>query len=690
MRIARARPSPGTCSRCSTRPTRCRSSGWCSTRSRPRPSATPSTTPATSTVVWSTPRRRGGFSTASTATGRWPTSPARRSGRAARSAGSRASAPVWWSSESASACGSSRASYWDLEGEFATLANADDAARTFGATLVRARRRRAWPPARTSARTVGCAAGWRCSTRPGRPRWPPSWPTPPSRCARSSAGPTAAGRPPRSSPRRSSRKRDASCGCRRRWPCARPRASTRPATSPTCGPTRPRCPRRRWPPPGPRSPSATARSTCPTRPAATPRRSRTPRRRTRPSAPPATRFRSPEQVAREVSRAEAEVYELIWKRTIASQMTDATGETVTVRLGASNRVAGGSVARRRVLDQRHDHRPPGLPPRLRGRPRRGRRRRRAGAPAAAHGRGRPPRRPLDRPAWPRDPAAAPLHRGLAGQAARGAGRRSPVDLRVDHQDHPGPRVRVEEGHGARPVVQGLRGGQPARAALPRPGRLLVHRPHGGRPRRDRRRRPRSSCRGWPSSTSARPTTTASAAAGSRRRSPTRSDQIDAAAVNAIPIGLDPDGVLIVAKPGRENSPYLIRGDDTASIPTTLAPDELTVEKALELLAAPKGGRELGHRPGHRAHRLRQDRSLRALRAARRLRRRGQDQAQDGVAVLDHDGRPRQPRRRPRAAVAAPGGRCRSGRRRRDHRPERPLRARTCRRCCPTTRRTAAA
>ena len=81
------------------------------------------------------------------------------------------------------------------------------------------------------------------------------------------------------------------------------------------------------------------------------------------------------------SRADAEVYELIWKRTIASQMTDATGETVTVRLGAANQ-AGRRMAGRGLLDQRHDHHPPGLPPRLRGRPRRGRRRRRAGAPAA--------------------------------------------------------------------------------------------------------------------------------------------------------------------------------------------------------------------------------------------------------------------------------------------------------------------
>ncbi len=55
-------------------------------------------------------------------------------------------------------------------------------------------------------------------------------------------------------------------------------------------------------------------------------------------------------------------------------------------------------------------------------------------------------------------------------------------------------------------------------------------------------------------------------------------------------------MLIVAKPGKDNSPYLKRGDDTASIPTSLAPDELTVDKALELLAAPKGGRDLGTDP----------------------------------------------------------------------------------------------
>ena len=43
-------------------------------------------------------------------------------------------------------------------------------------------------------------------------------------------------------------------------------------------------------------------------------------------------------------------------------------------------------------------------------------------------------------------------------------------------------------------------------------------------------------------------------------------------------------------------PYLERGDDRASVPEELAPDELTLEKAEELLAQPSGDRELGTDP----------------------------------------------------------------------------------------------
>jgi DNA topoisomerase-1 len=46
-------------------------------------------------------------------------------------------------------------------------------------------------------------------------------------------------------------------------------------------------------------------------------------------------FRTPGQVASELSRDELALYDLIWKRTVASQMADARGQTVTVRLGAT-------------------------------------------------------------------------------------------------------------------------------------------------------------------------------------------------------------------------------------------------------------------------------------------------------------------------------------------------------------------
>ena len=72
-------------------------------------------------------------------------------------------------------------------------------------------------------------------------------------------------------------------------------------------------------------------------------------------------------------------------------------------------------------------------------------------------------------------------------------------------------------------------------------------------------------------------------------------EIDARAINSIPIGADPDGVAIVARSGRYG-PYVQRGEDTASIPDDVPPDELSVERALEILSQPKDGRVLGDDP----------------------------------------------------------------------------------------------
>jgi DNA topoisomerase-1 len=73
------------------------------------------------------------------------------------------------------------------------------------------------------------------------------------------------------------------------------------------------------------------------------------------------------------------------------------------------------------------------------------------------------------------------------------------------------------------------------------------------------------------------------------------ERIDPKAVNSFEIGTGADGVPIVARSG-QYGPYLQRGEDRASIPPDLPPDELTVERAEQLLSAPKDERMLGTDP----------------------------------------------------------------------------------------------
>jgi len=70
------------------------------------------------------------------------------------------------------------------------------------------------------------------------------------------------------------------------------------------------------------------------------------------------------------------------------------------------------------------------------------------------------------------------------------------------------------------------------------------------------------------------------------------DEADARAVNTIPV---PGAEGIELRSGRYG-PYLQRGEERVSVPEDLAPDELTGEKAAELLEAPSGDRELGEDP----------------------------------------------------------------------------------------------
>ena len=216
-------------------------------------------------------------------------------------------------------------------------------------------------------------------------------------------------------------------------------------------------------------------------------RPRTPRRRTRPSGPPVTTSARPAQVAGELRGDEFALYELIWKRTVASQMADARGSTASVRLGATR---GATAATSSSPRPAPSSRSAASSPRTR------RARRAPGDPAQ----GRRPRRSAACRSWPRATAlrtvrterrraphlaAAALHRGHPGQGAGGARHRPPVDVRRDDLSDPGPRVRDEPRAGARADLARVRGDPAARGELRPARRLRLHRRDGGGPRRDR-------------------------------------------------------------------------------------------------------------------------------------------------------------------------------------------------------------
>jgi DNA topoisomerase-1 len=76
--------------------------------------------------------------------------------------------------------------------------------------------------------------------------------------------------------------------------------------------------------------------------------------------------------------------------------------------------------------------------------------------------------------------------------------------------------------------------------------------------------------------------------GLKEKVATRLDEIDPRAVGSIPIGEDLAGQPILARIGRYG-PYVERGEERASIPQDVAPDELTVAKAVELLETQNAG-----------------------------------------------------------------------------------------------------
>ncbi len=304
--------------------------------------------------------------------------------------------------------------------------------------------------------------------------------------------------------------------------------------------------------------------------------------------PSGDRFRTPEEVAGELSKQDLAVYRLIWQRTVASQMTDATGETVTLRLGvesASGRNATFSTSGTVITHQ---------------------------------GFLKVYKESVDEDEESGDDEAAeqllpPLEEGDAAalQALEAAG----------HDTQPPARYteaslvkKLEELEVGRPsTYASIMGTIQAREYVFKKGTALV-----------------PSFKAFAviglleqhfpnlvdyAFTAKMETDLDSIAMGDKETIPWLTDfyfgddsdeglqkkvserlgDIDARAVNSILIGGDEDGVAIVARVGRYG-PYLERGEDRASIPDDMAPDELTPVRAAELLDAPKSDRELGVHP----------------------------------------------------------------------------------------------
>ncbi len=287
-------------------------------------------------------------------------------------------------------------------------------------------------------------------------------------------------------------------------------------------------------------------------------------------------WKTPQQVAKEVGSDEAQLYELIWKRTIASQMTDAVGETVTVRLGGST--GDGKDATFATSGRVITH--PGF---LR---------------AYVEG-SDDPEAELD----DQERRLPPLTEGatLAAEELRPVG----------HQTKPPPRYteaslvrRLEElGVGRPSTYASIMSTIQDRGYVWKKGSALVptftafavvtlletHFPHlvdyafTARMEDDLDRIAAGDEDPVPWLTRFY-----FGAQGLHETIARKLEEIDAREINSIPIGTDPDGREIVVRVGRYG-PYLQRGDERAGIPDRLPPDELTVDKAIELLEAQSRG-----------------------------------------------------------------------------------------------------
>ena len=310
-------------------------------------------------------------------------------------------------------------------------------------------------------------------------------------------------------------------------------------------------------------------------------------------------FRPPAEVAQEVPQSEARAYELIWQRVVASQMTDCTGETVTLKLGATAHdgrdvefAASGTViahmgfrevyeeSKVQDRDSEDDADERRLPPLVEG--------------DAARAAG-----PLKFEGHTTSPPSRFTEASLVKRLEElGVGRPSTYASIIGTIQDRGyvwkkgsalvpsftafSVVNVMEGHFPNLVDYAFTAKMEddldkiatgTEEAEPWLSRFYFGEGEGGEP-------------------------------GLKEKVSTRLPDIDARMVNTIPLGMSDERKPVVARVGRYG-PYVQMGDSdeaddnqTASIPDDLPPDELTLDKAIEYLAIPKEGRIIGMHPEH--------------------------------------------------------------------------------------------
>jgi DNA topoisomerase-1 len=300
--------------------------------------------------------------------------------------------------------------------------------------------------------------------------------------------------------------------------------------------------------------------------------------------PAGDRFRTPAQVEREVSEDEARIYELIWKRTVASQMKDAVGESVAVRLGAVGSAGrdGEFAGNGRTIT---------FPGFLR---------------AYVEG-SDDPEAALDDQETPLPPLHERDHLAVVELEATGHSTKPPARF----TEASSVRQLEELGVGRPSTYASILETIQERGYIWKKGQALIPTftafavvtlleqnfedlvDYAFTARMeddlDRIAEGEEETTPWLSRFYLGPE-------GLRQQVVDRLESIDAREVNSIPLGFDEQGREIVVRVGRYG-PYIQRLDDRASIPDNLPPDELTIEKAIELLEEqPSGDKILGTDP----------------------------------------------------------------------------------------------